>query len=144
MTNSSLAVSYLKKATGRLAFLRVLQQKKAYSDVVREAQEIVELALKGMLRQAGLEPPKWHDVGSLLIEHQGRFEPRVRRRVARLAQASEWLRAERELLRGRRFHSGRIVHGRRGSTRHRRGQACGRDGALGHPSCGQEREGGQT
>ena len=97
MTNSSLAVSYLKKATDRLAISRVLQQKKAYSDVVREAQEIVELALKGMLRQAGLEPPKWHDVGSLLIEHQGRFEPRVRRRVARLAQASEWLRAEREL-----------------------------------------------
>ncbi len=97
MTNSSLAVSYLKKATDRLAILQVLQQKKAYSDVVREAQEIVELALKGMLRQAGLEPPKWHDVGSLLIEHQGRFEPRVRRRVARLAQASEWLRAEREL-----------------------------------------------
>ncbi len=58
MTNSSLAVSYLKKATDRLAILRVLQQKKAYSDVVREAQEIVELALKGMLRQAGLEPPK--------------------------------------------------------------------------------------
>jgi len=97
MTNSSLAVSYLKKATDRLAILRVLQQKKAYSDVVREAQEIVELALKGMLRQAGLEPPKWHDVGSLLIEHQGRFEPRARRRVARVAQASEWLRAEREL-----------------------------------------------
>jgi D-alanyl-lipoteichoic acid acyltransferase DltB (MBOAT superfamily) len=28
----------------------------AYSDVVREAQEIVELALKGMLRQIGIEP----------------------------------------------------------------------------------------
>src|SRR5438034_718458 len=31
MTNSSLAVSYLKKATDRLAILRVLQHKKAYS-----------------------------------------------------------------------------------------------------------------
>jgi HEPN domain-containing protein len=37
-----------------------------YSDVVREAQEIVELALKGMLRQIGIEPPKWHDVGQLI------------------------------------------------------------------------------
>ena len=36
------------------------------SDVVREAQEIVELALKGLLRQVGIEPPRWHDVGELL------------------------------------------------------------------------------
>ncbi len=47
----------------RLKILVVLLEEDAYSDVVREAQEIVELALKGMLRQAGIEPPKWHDVG---------------------------------------------------------------------------------
>ena len=57
MTNSSLARSYLKKAAARLSLLSILQKKGAYSDVVREAQEIVELALKGMLRQVGLEPP---------------------------------------------------------------------------------------
>ena len=50
-----------------------------------------------MLRQIGVEPPKWHDVGSLLFKHQDRFEPRVRQRVGRLARASEWLRGEREL-----------------------------------------------
>ena len=51
MTNTSLAQSYLVKALKRLKILAVLLDEAAYSDVVREAQEIVELALKGMLPQ---------------------------------------------------------------------------------------------
>lgn len=47
----SLAKAYLKKATARV-------------DV---------LALKGMLRYVGVEPPKWHDVGGILVEHAERF-----------------------------------------------------------------------
>lgn len=68
MTNLSLAQSYLLKARSRLKILQVLLDEEAFSDVVREAQEIVELSLKGMLRQVGVEPPKWHDVGSFLLE----------------------------------------------------------------------------
>jgi len=49
VTNASLAQSYLLKARSRLKILQVLLDERAYSDVVREAQEIVELALKGML-----------------------------------------------------------------------------------------------
>lgn len=97
MTNSSLARSYLKKALARLGLLQILQKRRAYSDVVREAQEIVELALKGMLRHVGVEPPKWHDVGNLLVQHSGRFEQKVALRLPRLAETSEWLRGEREL-----------------------------------------------
>ncbi len=70
MTNVSLAQSYLVKARKRLKILLVLLDESAYSDVVREAQEIVELALKGMLRQVGIEPPKWHDVGGMLKEYR--------------------------------------------------------------------------
>jgi HEPN domain-containing protein len=66
VTNVSLAEAYLVKAQKRLKILGVLLAEAAYSDVVREAQELVELALKGMLRQVGIEPPKWHDVGDLL------------------------------------------------------------------------------
>jgi len=97
MTNSSLAKSYLKKASSRLKTLPILKEDQAYSDVIREAQEIVELALKGMLRQIGIEPPKWHDVGILLIEHRDRFARAASRRIPRLAKASKWLRKEREL-----------------------------------------------
>ncbi len=92
MTNAALAKSYLRKAAIRVGLLPILQKQGAYSDVVREAQEVVELALKGMLRQIGVEPPKWHDVGSLLIKYRDRFEPRVAARVPRMAEASDWLR----------------------------------------------------
>ena len=64
MTNTSLAKSYLVKAGHRLKVLSILFEDGAYSDVVREAQEVVELALKGMLRQVGIEPPRWDDVAS--------------------------------------------------------------------------------
>jgi len=45
MTNGSLAESCLLKATRRIKILPVLLGEAAYSDVVREAQDIVELAL---------------------------------------------------------------------------------------------------
>ena len=96
MTNTSLAQSYLIKAQKRLRILGVLLEEAAYSDVVREAQEIVELALKGMLRQVGIEPPKWHDVGQVLEEYRDRFPDSVRTQVSRLSQISGWLRKERE------------------------------------------------
>lgn len=96
MTNTSLAQSYLAKAKVRLKALFVLEEEGAYSDVVREAQEIVELALKGMLRQVGVEPPKWHDVGRMLLEHAARFSDKVVPELAELAEISGWLRKERE------------------------------------------------
>ena len=96
MTNVSLAKSYLIKAQKRLKVLPALLAEDAYSDVIREAQEIVELALKGMLRQVGIEPPRWHDVGPLLQEYRLRFPPEVATEVDRLATISGWLRKERE------------------------------------------------
>jgi hypothetical protein len=87
----------LKKASDRLVILDVLLQKGGYSDVVREAQELVELALKGMLRAIGIEPPKLHDVGGLLIEHRSRFSQVVQGRLEELAKISKRLRKEREL-----------------------------------------------
>ena len=96
MTNSSLAQSYLIKARARLKMLNVLLEESAYSDVIREAQEIVELALKGMLRQVGVEPPKWHDVGQILEEYRLRFPEDVVVQLGRLKEISGWLRKERE------------------------------------------------
>ena len=96
MTNGTLAHSYLTKARSRLKILDVLLADANYSDVVREAQEIVELALKGMLRQVGVEPPRIHDVGALLRQHRARFADAVAGRIDELAVASAWLRKERE------------------------------------------------
>lgn len=97
MTNITLAQSLLKKATDRLDILDLLLKKGAYSDVVREAQEIVELALKGMLRAVGVEPPKFHDVGGLLIEHKGKYDEEISKNLERAATISKRLKKEREL-----------------------------------------------
>ena len=97
MTNRSLAEAYLAKAEVRLEVLEVLRRRAAHSDVVREAQELVELALKGMLRAIGVEPPHVHDVGPLLREHRAKFAAPVEAHVDRAAEVSKRLRREREL-----------------------------------------------
>jgi hypothetical protein len=96
VTNDSLARSYLAKARVRLKVLELLRAEGAWSDVVREAQEVVELALKALLREVGIEPPKWHDVGGFLLEHRGRFSARLLPDLEGLAAISAWLRKERE------------------------------------------------
>jgi len=98
MTNKSLAQSYLRKATDRIDVLHLLLKKGAYSDVIREAQECVELALKGMLRFVGIEPPKIHDVGGLLLEHSEKFPEDVSSDLEQLALISKKLRKESERI----------------------------------------------
>ena len=97
MTNKSLAASYLVKARVRIKTLKVLYRAKDYSDVVREAQEIVELSLKALLRYVGIEPPKWHDVGPLLVKHRDRLPSFGQKIIRRLAKISKDLREDREL-----------------------------------------------
>ena len=96
MTSVTLAESYFQKARKRLRALGTLLEDEAFSDVVREAQELVELALKGMLRFVGIEPPKQHDVGPLLLQHRDRLPAPVSGVAERLADISRRLRKERE------------------------------------------------
>jgi HEPN domain-containing protein len=96
MTTNELAAGYHRKCVDRLAALDVLHARHAHSDMVPESQEVVELALKGMLRWAGIDPPKIHDVGDLLLEFAGRFEGVSGAELAALARASKELRKERE------------------------------------------------
>lgn len=96
MTNIELSKSYIIKASKRLAILNVLFESEDYSDVVREAQEIVELAQKAMLRQIGIDPPKWHDVGELLLKYKERFPSEIHDTLKELSEISRWLREERE------------------------------------------------
>jgi len=97
MTTIDLSKSYFIKAEKRLKILGILLKEKDYSDVVREAQEIVELCLKGMLRFVGIEPPKYHDVGPLLVEHKKRFKGISLKEILKMARISKKLRKEWEL-----------------------------------------------
>lgn len=96
MTGDELAHAYLTKAVARRRALAVLLEAGSYSDVVREAQELVELVLKAALRLVGIDPPRWHDVGPVLLEHAGAYPDWFAERLARLAEISRWLRRERE------------------------------------------------
>jgi len=60
---------YIKRAEIRVQALYFYLERQAYADVVREAQEVVELLLKGLLRFTGIEVPKVHDVSKTLDEH---------------------------------------------------------------------------
>jgi hypothetical protein len=97
VTNVDLAMSYMIKARNRLDVLDLLMAKEGFSDVIREAQEIVELATKAMLRKVGIDPPKWHDVGEILLDNADRFSPEVRSKLAHVAEISKSLRIDREL-----------------------------------------------
>lgn len=96
MTTDELARSYFDRAGKRLLALRVLMHAGAYPDVVRQAQEIVELVLKGMLRWVGVDPPKWHDVGGIVVEHAAKFPASLRAELPELAAISLRLRRDRE------------------------------------------------
>ncbi len=97
MTNKSLAHDYFKKATIRLKALHTLHNEGGYSDVIREGQELVELLLKGLLRLVFIDPPKWHDVGSILKEHKEKLPESVQKDLERICKFSSDLRKEREI-----------------------------------------------
>jgi HEPN domain-containing protein len=96
MTGDLLGKSYFIKAQNRMKALKLYMDEGDYSDVVREAQKIVELLLKGVLRKIGIEPPKLHDVGPLIIEHKNKLASLKNADAETIAQISKWLRKERE------------------------------------------------
>jgi HEPN domain-containing protein len=95
--NRDLAADYVKRATVRLSALGVLFEARSWADVVREAQEIVELALKGLLRSHGIEAPRIHDVSEVLFAEQDRLPASLRAELPKLAAISRDLRRDREL-----------------------------------------------
>ena len=97
MRNRSLAADHVGRAEARVRALDVLFGAESWADVVRESQEVVELALKGLLRAFGVEPPRIHDVSDVLLAERDRLPEPLRPAVAQLAQASRELRRDREL-----------------------------------------------
>ena len=97
MQNPDLAADYVRRAEVRLATLDVLSEAESWADVVREAQEIVELALKGLLRSCGIDPPRIHDVSDVLLAERERLPAAVRESLEELTEVSRQLRRDREL-----------------------------------------------
>lgn len=97
MQSSDLARDYVHRASVRLAALDVLFDAASWADVVREAQEIVELALKGLLRACGVQPPPIHDVSEVLLTERARLPEGLGPGLDDLVEASRQLRRDREL-----------------------------------------------
>jgi len=95
--NRGLAADYLRRATIRLDAIAVLHAAESWADVVRESQEAVELALKGLLRASGIDPPRIHDVSEVLLRERERLPAAARDAATRLASVSRDLRRDREL-----------------------------------------------
>jgi HEPN domain-containing protein len=95
--NKDLATDYMTRAGHRLAALQVLLDRESFADVVREAQELIELCLKAVLRVAGIEPPRAHDVSDILTENSHRLPTGLQIHAATLSKISKKLRRDREL-----------------------------------------------
>jgi len=97
VTNLRLGITYVERARGRLPFLRQMQAADLHADVVRESQEVVELALKGLLRIAGLDPPKEHDVSKFMSRARDRLPTVITDNLRDIRRMSKRLRRDREL-----------------------------------------------
>lgn len=97
MRSGWLASDYLERARRRLAAVDALVREESWPDVVRESQEVVELALKGLLRQIAVEPPRSHDVSDVLRDQREQVPAPLRAAVPKLCEISRNLRRDREL-----------------------------------------------
>lgn len=97
MKNRSLAKDYIHRAGIRLEALQVLFDRGGYADVVREAQEVVELVSKALVRHVGAEPARVHDVSAQLAEIRSRIAEHHHAALDSLIATSRELRRDREL-----------------------------------------------
>ena len=97
MRSLELSADYVRRAKARLAAVDALFVEQSWADVVRESQEVVELALKGLLRAVGIEPPRIHDVSDVLMAERPRFPMTIQQDLDMLAAGSRTLRRDREL-----------------------------------------------
>lgn len=68
MTNREFGRAYIEDARVILAEAAASLEQGHFHRTVRKCQESVEMALKGLLRVAGIEYPKAHRVGRVLLE----------------------------------------------------------------------------
>ncbi len=97
MNKKRLVEDYIFRAEKRIKMLEFLKKEESYADVVREAQEVVELLLKGLILFFGLDVPKVHDVSKFIEQNIEIFPEIVKENIEKLKIISKTLRKEREL-----------------------------------------------
>ncbi|PMP89933.1 MAG: DNA-binding protein [Hydrogenobaculum sp.] len=97
MQRYRLVKDYLIRSEKRLKALEFLKSEQDYADVVREAQEVVELLLKALIMAYGLDIPKVHDVSKFIEENLNVFPDIISSNITKIKQISRTLRKEREI-----------------------------------------------
>ena len=93
----ALAKSYFKKFLVRVEVLPEYHEREAYSDVIREGQEALELFTKALLRHLGVEPSHSHDPGRELSEYLAKVPSHFQKVAPDIIKYSRRLRKDREL-----------------------------------------------
>lgn len=96
MTGADLARSYLATASSILGEAQRFAEQGQHHLAVRRAQEVVELALKAVLRRLGIEVPRVHDVGGVLRDKHALLPATMVADLDRIISVSRSLRRERE------------------------------------------------
>jgi HEPN domain-containing protein len=86
---------YIEEARGRLTLVALAATKGLWAATVREAQECVELFLKGALRLVAVEPARTNDVADMLRREAHRFPDWFRSAIHQLATISTALAGDR-------------------------------------------------
>ena len=97
MKNEDLAKDYVKRCRARIKAIAVLYAEESWADVVRESQEVVELALKAVLRVSSIDPPRIHDVSEVLEKNQASIPAVFVKNLAVVSKISRSLRRDREM-----------------------------------------------
>jgi len=92
-----LSEDYLKRAIIRYEVLNEYLKREGYAEVVREAQETVELLLKAVLLDMGLIVPTMHDVSIILDKNKEFLKEPFLSNSDRIRTISKTLRKEREV-----------------------------------------------
>jgi HEPN domain-containing protein len=97
VTADDLARAYLEEARAILEEAERYGRTGRFHLAVRRSQEVVELALKGLLRRSGIEVPRVHDVSGVLRDKQSVLGEAVLLHLDRIVSISRRLRREREI-----------------------------------------------
>lgn len=97
MQNKSLIKDYIQRAEVRLGAVEYLYSKNAWADTVRESQEVVELALKALLRDCYIDIPRIHDVSAILMQEKDKLPAGFQNDLEKICDISRNLRRDREL-----------------------------------------------
>ena len=97
MEMAKFAKDYLKRAEERVRAAEDALRRSSFPEVIRFSQEATELSLKAALRMNGIEYPKVHDVGDVLVINRRRFPKWFEEKVDWMAKFSAEM-AERRSL----------------------------------------------